>query len=55
MPLHSTRLEGMRNILPYDGDSNESLSSISTLSTILIDAGQVTNNDDWISLRMYTE
>jgi hypothetical protein len=46
----TTRLDGTRNSLPYDGNRNESLDSTSELSMMLIEAGQVTHNDVWISL-----
>lgn len=39
----------MDNILSDDGNRNDSMGSTSALSMILIEAGQVTKNDAWVS------
>lgn len=45
----TTGSDATDNILSDDGNRNDSLGSTSALSMILIEAGQVTQNDAWVS------
>lgn len=42
-------LEGIANLSDDDNNRDDSVSSTSILSIILIEAGRITNNNDWIS------